>query len=105
MRVNDKTDNLSESALRFAKANTGMYIAKPKIKQTKQMKLDVIKDKAIKERPTTKLNQSKILCKLHKDESRKQVISMLVDKLGLSYATASVYACICNKMIKSELPG
>lgn len=96
--MNEYAD-LSESAARFAKANTGMYIEKSKIKKTK---IDVTKEKAIRERPQTKLNLSKKLCELHINEPRKTVISILMDKLDLSYTTASVYACICNKMIKSE---
>lgn len=91
--------NLSESAIRFAKANEGMYKAKPKIKKSK---IDITKEKATRERPQTKLNLSKKLCELHIDKPRKDIITILVNTLSLNHATATVYACLCNKMLKSE---
>lgn len=97
--MNIINDNLSESAIRFAKANAGIHFNQPKTVKTLS---EVTKEKATRERPLTKLNQSKILCEEFKEEPRKIMIEILMDRLSLSYATASVYACNCSKMQKTD---
>ena len=96
--MNNLNENLSASALRFAKANAGIYFEEPKQIKTKT---DMTKEKATRERPLTKLNQSKILCEEFKHETRRIMIEILMDRLQLSYATASVYACTCAKLQNS----
>ena len=93
------SENLSDSAIRFAKANANIMLENPKRIKTK---IDITKDKATRDRPLTKLNQSKILCAEFKHEPRRVMIEILMDKLHLSYATASVYACTCAKLQNSD---
>ncbi len=97
--MNTHNENLTISAQRFAKANAGIYFDEPKAIKTK---IDTTKEKATRDRPLTKLNQSKILCAEFKHEPRKIMIEILMDKLQLSYATASVYACTCAKLQNSD---
>lgn len=94
------TELLSPSALRFAKANSGMIqFDAPKQIRTK---IELTKERTTRDRPPSKLMLAKTLCERYKTEPRKTIIQILMDELTIPIGTATVYACTCLKALNSK---